>query len=340
MTINVAIKCPEGIVMGADSLVSIPSETGGISTIIPYYSKLFKIENPSDPKRSYAAGAMLNGDGQIGHRTIEDIILEFGEEYPKVQQTDNYNLRQLTQDLAGKIQKIIDTEIKGNNPWLEVIIGGYSKGESSGGTRYGEIYSLVWEHKPVRFRNIYNQDTEFGTHYGGEPKTIDRFQYGIDDNMIFEMMNRREKLFNQARDYISKELRRKDIWKNKRRKNKRSVGRVNSDDVMTIPMPKPLKEFDIFNLISDYQIGATPGENVKNIKDGSVTRLRTLVKFLSLQAAVNYCTFLMSCAYAENAFTFVIPTVGSEMRIASVTRDEGFRFRKIWEIQTPSSPFR
>jgi hypothetical protein len=43
MTINVAIKCPEGIVMGADSLVTISTDDGAVASIIPYYSKLFKI---------------------------------------------------------------------------------------------------------------------------------------------------------------------------------------------------------------------------------------------------------------------------------------------------------
>jgi hypothetical protein len=37
----------------------------------------------------------------------------------------------------------------------------------------------------------------------------------------------------------------------------------------------------------------------------------------------------MSCAYAESAFTFVIPTIGSEMKIATITRKEGFTFKKI-----------
>jgi hypothetical protein len=326
MTINVAIKCPEGVVMGADSLVTIATDTGSVASTIPYYSKLFKIESPGDPKKGYAAGAMLNGFGEVGERTVEDILEEFGENYPNMQQQDNYSLQQLATDLGKEIQKIIDIDLKGKNPMLEIIIGGFSRGEKAGGRRNGEIYSLFWSYLPCRLRIIYGKDTEFGTYYGGQPKIIDRFQYGMDDNMILRMMHRRENLFNQARDYILNELRKNGV--------------AIPDSMTTISVPKQLKEFDIYSLISDYAIGKTPGENVKNIKEGSMGKLETMEKFLSLQAAVNYCTFLMSCSYAENAFTYVIPTVGSEMRIASVTRDEGFKFRKIWEIQTPSSPFR
>ena len=142
MTINVVIKCPDGIVMGADSLVSLVASDDTISSIIPYYNKLFPIGNSIDSTGNFAAGAMLNGAGSIGGRTIEDIIDEFGEEYPKTHPVDNYSLQQLATDLGDKIQKLIDTTVEGRNPLLEIIIGGYSKGEKAGGKRYGEIYSL------------------------------------------------------------------------------------------------------------------------------------------------------------------------------------------------------
>ena len=68
-------------------------------------------------------------------------------------------------------------------------------------------------------------------------------------------------------------------------------------------------------------------------------RFGTMERLFSLQTAVNYCVFLMSCAYAHSAFTFVIPVVGSEMRVASITRSEGFKFRRVWEIEAPGPPF-
>jgi hypothetical protein len=74
MTINVVIKCPDGIVMGADSLVTIQHESGDITSMVPFFAKLFEI-------KKYSAAAMINGRGSIGGRTLEDIIAEFSESY-------------------------------------------------------------------------------------------------------------------------------------------------------------------------------------------------------------------------------------------------------------------
>jgi hypothetical protein len=129
MTINVAVKCPDGIIMGTDSLVTLATDDGTVSSIIPYYSKLFSLGNFTHSDNNYAAGAMLNGAASIAGRTIEDMIVEFVEEYPKVQQSDSYSLQQLSTDLGNKIQTYVNTTSSGKNPLLEIIIGGYSRGK-------------------------------------------------------------------------------------------------------------------------------------------------------------------------------------------------------------------
>ena len=266
------------------------------------YDKLF-------PIGEYAAGAMLNGAGNIGGRSIEDLVLEFGEQ--QAPPIDNYNLQQLAQDLGVFIQGQIQP---GNDPLLEVIVAGYSKGQAAGGRRYGEIYSLFWENAPFRLRILYNTDTEFGTHYGGQPQALDRFRYGIDDWIIVDMLERQGDLYEQVHDHILGEL---------------SNQGVNIPAGTNVPMPT-LVNFDVLRLVSEYTLGATVG---KNIKEGMLQSFETMERFFSLQVAVDYCTFLASCSYAVNNFTFKIPGVGSEMRVATVTQEEGFAFKKIWTVE-------
>ncbi len=304
MTINVTIKCPDGIVLCADSLVTI-SAGGPPISLVPYYDKLFPIGD-------FAAGAMLNGAGGIGGRTIEDLVLDFSESH--AQPTNDYSLRQLAQDLGAFIQNEVQA---GNNPLLEVIVAGYSKGQAAGGRRYGEIYSLFWENAPFRLRPLYNTDTEFGTHYGGQPQALDRFRYGIDDWIIRDMLQRRVELYRQAHDHILTELANQG---------------VNISAGTQVPMP-PLTDFDVLHLVSDYSLGATAGETIKNVKEGMLQSFETMDRFFSLQVAVDYCTFLASCSYAVNNFTYKIPGVGSEMRVATVTQEEGFEFKKIWTVE-------
>ncbi|PON14419.1 hypothetical protein C2W62_29150 [Candidatus Entotheonella serta] len=71
---------------------------------------------------------------------------------------------------------------------------------------------------------------------------------------------------------------------------------------------------------------------IQNVKEGMLQKFETMGRFFSLQVAVDYCTFLASCSYAVNNFTFMIPGVGSEMRVATVTQEEGFQFTKIWNV--------
>ena len=304
MTINVAVKCPDGIVMCADSLVTI-SAGGSPISLIPYYDKLFSIGD-------YAAGAMLNGAGSIGGSTIEDLVLQFSEFNES--SPDDYALQQLAQDLGAFVQEHVPS---GQDPLLEVIVAGYSRGDAAGGRRFGEIYSLLWERRPVVVRPLYSSDTEFGTHYGGQPQALDRFRYGIDDWIIADMLERRSELYQQAHDYVLEKL---------------SEDGVEIPQGTSVAMPT-LADFDVLGLVSDYKIGGTPGETVKNIKEGMSQRFETMERFFSLQVAVDYCTFLASCSYAVNNFTFMIPGVGSEVRVATVTLQDGFDYRQKWQVE-------
>ena len=142
MTINVAIKCPDGIVMGSDSLITISSGVV-VSSIIPYYNKLF-FRKSFEKSNNYMAGAMVNGDSAMGGRNIEDIIYEFVEECRKNILQIITSLKEITIRLAKKIQYLINRNLKGQILYLEIIIGGYSLGKKSKGKRYGEIYSIFW----------------------------------------------------------------------------------------------------------------------------------------------------------------------------------------------------
>jgi hypothetical protein len=331
MTINVAVKCADGIVMGADSLMTLTTaDKSTITSIIPYYSKLF-------PIRDYSAGAMVNGSGSVAGITVEDIIQDFDDEYKTIQKPDDYDMVTMANTLGQKIQQIINDNNKDNKdvPRMEIIIAGYSKIKNSNKNvnkrRSGEIYSLQWDGKPnsYKLKIMINSDTEFGTCYGGQPTMLDRFRYGIDDWVLYEMLENREWVFGEVKSFIFDELKKKGI----------DIP-VNIGEELKLPSDD-LTKFNVFKLISpEYVIHESVGLTLKSIKENTVSCLQTMEKFFSLQVAINYCSFLMSCAFAQNAFTMVVPTVGSEMRVASITRDEGFKFRRIWEIQTPGPPFR
>jgi hypothetical protein len=309
MTINVAIKCPDGVVLGADGLVTI-SAGGPPISLVPYYAKLY-------PVGDYAAGAMLNGAGSIGGKDIQTIVSDFAQLYDVAE--EDYSLELLARALKDYIQEEIRSKAAGQNPLLEIIVGGYSRGPSAEGRSYGELYSIKWEGTPGVVRSKYVRDEEFGTHYGGQPQALDRFQYGLDDWTIAHMLQNRKKLFDRVQDYIIEHLKGKGH-------------RIPAGHRAPFP---DIESFNVLELVSDFEFGATPGETVKNVKEGSSQRFHTMERFFSLQLAVDYCVFLMSCAYAVNNFTYMIPGVGSETSVAAVTRDGGFELLRSWTTQVP-----
>jgi hypothetical protein len=312
MTINVAVKCPDGVVLGVDSLVTV--STGGAPiSLVPYVTKLF-------PLGEYAAGAMVNGVGSIGGRDVQTIIADFADTHDAPE--DDYSLRGLAESLRDYVKEEIRGRAAGQNPLLEIVVGGYSRGASARGRRYGELYSLKWQNSPGVVRSKYARDEEFGTHYGGQPQALDRFQYGLDDWTIAEMLHRRTALFNQAQDYIVEHL--------------RSKGH-NIPPSHRAPLPDS-ETFNVLSLLSNFSFGETTGATIRNVKQGAVQRFMTMERFFSLQVAVDFCAFLMSCAYAQNNFTYMIPGVGSEAQVASVTRDDGFQHLKSWTTQAPEVP--
>jgi hypothetical protein len=336
MTINIAVKCPEGIVLGSDSLTTILDDnTGNIVSSIPFSSKLFSLGDSSKKDNNFAVGAMINGFNSIGGIRVEDIIEEFEEIYSNKVSSDEYSVADMAKELVNHIQHYINTILEQKRTVnLEIIIAGFSKSkkivlqenvEQRSEHKYGEIYSYIWnDSRQSTPRIVSNRDGEFGTFYGGQPTMLDRFRFGIDDWIIYIMLERKNMLYDQVKYYIYKQLKNesKDI-----------------PDILNVKPPTNISEYNIFKLFSAAEPGKTIGETIKNIKENMKCKLETMERQFSLQAAVNYCIFLMSCAYAHSAFTFIIPVVGSEMRVASITRQEGFKFRKIWDLKMPGPPF-
>jgi hypothetical protein len=332
VTINIAVKCAEGIVLGADSLNTIIDDRGNIISSIPYVSKLFSLGDSPDKDKAFPVGAMINGANTVGGIRVEDILEEFQEIYSKKNSSDEFSVSKMGDELVAHLQDYIDTNLeKPSEITLELILAGFSKtkqGDRSKrreGYKYGEIYSYFWDNSNTpRVRDVSKKDGEFLTYYGGQPSALDRIRFGIDDWTIYSMLKNKNYLFDQVKKYIYNQLKDKSKF---------------AEEILQVEPPKNMTEYNVFTLLSSGRPGKTVGETIKSIKENMEYRMQTMEGWFSLQTAVDYCMFLMSCAYAQSAFTFVIPVVGSEMRIASITRSEGFKFRRIWEIETPGPPF-
>ena len=305
MTINVAVKCPEGIVLGTDGLITLFGRTRQTPVAFASrYKKLFQVAH-------LPIGVMLNGDVTIsGGQTFEDVVAEFGELHAGVATFD-------LQVMTGALRNFVLQKV-GNRPRpsVQLIVGGYSRGKA--GVRYGEVYSITWdEDSDGEVESLYATDTDFGYVVGGTPSPIDRFILGYDRTLVDDMLGRWEGLFHQVRDYVFAELERR--------------GHAVPTTLREIDVPSAL-EVVPWSLVSDYHIDPDDIPTQQTL----LTRITTAARWryeppfglFSLPMAINFAWHLLCIAYAESNFTPRLPTVGSELTVATVTRDG--KFEVVW----------
>jgi hypothetical protein len=141
------------------------------------------------------------------------------------------------------------------------------------------------------------------------------------DYRLFRVMRKRHSdLFEQAQRSILRQLEEQGVD-------------IPSDLAIQVP---DLEDFNVFDLVSDYEYPRDEEELFQRVKNGMLSRLETMERFFSLQVAVDYCAFLMSCAYALNHFTTGVPTVGSDPCLATLTPQDGFQFVQERSIIAPA----
>lgn len=305
MTINVAVKCPEGIVLGTDGLITLFGKTSRTPVAFASrYKKLFRVAG-------LPIGVMLNGDVTISSgQTFEDIVAEFGERYVGAV---SFDLEAITVALRDFVLQKVGGRPR---PSVQLIVGGYSRGKP--GVRYGEVYTITWDtDSDGEVESLYATDTDFGYVVGGTPSPIDRFILGYDRVGIEDMLNRWEGLFEQTRDYIFAELDRR--------------GHTVPEQYRDVDVPSAL-EVVPWSLVSDYKLDPDDIPSAEalltNISRTARWRYQPAFGLFSLPMAINFAWHLLCIAYAESNFTPRLPTVGSELTVATVTRDG--KFEIVW----------
>lgn len=131
MTICIAVKVAEGLVLAADSAVmlqgTIKTPQGDQDSILQTFMYANKVSRLKD----YPIGVMSWGAGSINARSIQSLVMEFEYKYPDRTENQNYKVETVANDLAEFIKARYDAAypIVGAQPVLGLFIGGYSDNE-------------------------------------------------------------------------------------------------------------------------------------------------------------------------------------------------------------------
>jgi len=202
MTICVAVKVSEGLVLAADSAAAIEGWIGertGPPGILKTYEHVRKLSHIKD----YPIGTLTWGVALIGARSVDSLIKEYEhglpssfEEQEKAKERqrgndstpanrDAYSVHEIADGLLKHIRRFYDNEFaaepESQRPPLGILVSGYSS---------GKFFPEMWKIElPVsvaleEIRPDKNGKPDFGAHWYGLADAIVRLHWGRDDKAI------------------------------------------------------------------------------------------------------------------------------------------------------------
>ncbi len=178
MSLGIVIKCPEGLVLAAESRITLGAKLKtpqGIQQIPVYFDNATKLLSFSKPNTS--VGVVTYGQAVIGQknpRTAASLLPEFESGLPKERLT--------VLDFADKISKFYlkqwretmppDDKIA-NVPNMTFVVTGFNIDEI-----YGQVYIVDIPRAPKPVER--NKDNQFGITFGGQQEIVSRIMMGYD----------------------------------------------------------------------------------------------------------------------------------------------------------------
>ncbi len=173
MSLGVVIKGPEGIVLAADSRVTLEVQRENTPSIPVHFDNATKLLSFKD--HPYVGGVTYGG-AIIGLRTAHSYIPEFENELSKERIKVSEFAQKLSDFFSERWQEAAQHGFTGAD--MVFIVGGYSEGQP-----YGEVYifSIPSQANPEP-RNL--GENNFGMTWGGQMQLATRLINGYDPMLL------------------------------------------------------------------------------------------------------------------------------------------------------------
>jgi len=188
VSLGVAIKGPEGIVLAADSRVTLGAQHEGGPRFVVNFDNATKLLTFSGDENKYI-GAVTYGAAVIGLRTAHSYIPEFevslgAGNRPTVLKFS----KRLSDFFLQRWNEEMPKDYSG--PGMTFLIGGFDPKDA-----YGKVFIVEIPGHPAPIQRNPG-DKDFGMTWGGQLQTVSRLIHGYDP-MVPEILRRRFKLNNK-----------------------------------------------------------------------------------------------------------------------------------------------
>ena len=198
MTVAVACNLPDGVILGVDSAVTVPT-AGGVAKVYENADKLFQLGD-------LPIGLAAYGLGALGERGIGSYVREFEVVDPDKVLTTGRTLRTVVESLRkffsakydSTVVPVIEKELgkkfkdipSDQHPVLGLVLGGFSTG-----AYLSEVWEIkIPEHKRGGSARRARAQGDFGTVWFAMFEPIRRYIKGIDQQLVTELLNHVEGL--------------------------------------------------------------------------------------------------------------------------------------------------
>jgi len=171
MSLGIVIKGPEGLVLAADSRVTLAARTPQ-GVIHVNYDNATKLLSFSEP-HNYV-GAVTYGQAAIGLRTANSYLPEFESSLVPSRLPIAEFAKKLSDFFAEQWAKEMPSDYSGPN--MTFVVGGFDEGEP-----YGRVFLFEIPRHPEPQPQ---HDNGFGITWGGQRQIVDRLMQGFDEQLI------------------------------------------------------------------------------------------------------------------------------------------------------------
>jgi len=171
MSLGIVIKGPEGLVLAAESRITLTAQIADKKTIAVNFDNATKLLSFSDP--NCAVGVVTYGLAALGLRPAHSFIPEF-EKKLKEENEGRLSVKTFADKLSVFFMDQWKSEMPEdyNGPSMTFVVAGYDEGAA-----YGSIYLIE---KP---QEQHVNDGSFGITWGGQREFVDRLLRGYDGRL-------------------------------------------------------------------------------------------------------------------------------------------------------------
>lgn len=174
MSLGIIIKGPEGLVLAAESRITLTASSAQKKEIPVSFDNARKVLKFVTP-HNYV-GAVTYGLGGIGLRSAYSFLPEFESILPKKRLSVKAFAEGLSDFFVQQWNTAMPKTFKGPN--LTFVVGGFNPNEA-----YGRVYLIEIPRAPNP-KEMHPGMTQFGITWGGQRETVDRLIRGYDVRVI------------------------------------------------------------------------------------------------------------------------------------------------------------